>query len=81
MKLGRVPVVATHEDSQGVQVVESGETARKSQAGSTQIGQGESCWLHTKIARESRGWKVETQLGRARPAAHKLARESPGGST
>ena len=54
MKLGRVPVVAAHEDSQGVQVVESGDTARKSQADSTQTGQEESCWLHTKMARESR---------------------------
>ena len=54
VKLGRVPVVAAHEDSQGVHVVESGDTARKSQADSTQTGQGESCWQHTKMARESR---------------------------
>ena len=54
MKLGRVPVAAAHEDSQGVQVVESGDTARKSEADSTQTGQEESCWLHTKMARESR---------------------------
>ena len=45
------------------------ETARKSQANSTQTGQGESCWQHTKMARESSGWKVET------------ARESQAGST
>ena len=56
MKLGRVPVAAAHEDSQGVQVVESGE------------------W---------RQWRqhMKTQLGKAKPTAHKLARKSPAGCT